>query len=633
MLKFIYLLSFLTLNLFARAGGGGAFSSGGFSGGNFSGGSSLDGPSHNLLGGSEMAGMEIMFDLILLAMFILLFIWGFSANKQRVIRKGVDQTYQDKFSEELLKLKARDKNFSLSRFQKRCELPFKKIQEAWSKQDMSPTREFISDAIFERFSSQLEMRKASGIHNIIEKVQIIRSHIVGIESDAHYDTIHLSITAKAVDYTLNSQTSKIVHGTLEKGVFTEVWSFIRKPSVRTLSKPGLFEGNCPNCSAPLKLSDTLECNACGSFITSGEYDWILSEITQAHEFDEDVYTPLNYAFMQLKDKGFSKQQIEDRASVIFWKLESALMFAKVEKVRKYTLNTFLEKNRKEFMPSSSNQHHFLADASVGMVELLSIEINKKAKDRAYIFIKASGHYETRDVPGFYPPEYDKSNYKEIVHVLERNTDVQTSSKFGLSSYRCTSCGAPLILSESARCRYCSKSQNDGSLNWVLAEVMPLSMYAHPPNKNALKKRTQHYDNQRSYSHQEELLILLIQVMNIDKKQENKELEYLNIMAEKQGISKQRLNTLTARYLSPSYATKLDGLDLDTQEKIETFFIQLVQMSLIDGKVSSKEIKLLKTIASKLNFPFTKIRKIIKEQDTKMYKKFSKQKNLDSKNKT
>ena len=619
MFRFFSLLSFFILDLFARAGGGHGFSGGGFGGG-FSSGDSFGGSSFSLPGSSNMVGMETFFYLILLAMFILFFMWGLGFNKQRVIREGVQRGYEDQFSEELSALRSRDKDFSLSSFQKRCETPFKKIQEAWSQQDMSLARPFVSDAINERFSTQLQMNTASGIHNSVKNTRITRSHIVGIESNPHFDTIHLSITAEAVDYITKIETGKVIHGKLYSDTFTEVWSFIRKPSAKTLSRPGLFEGQCPNCSTPLKISDTLECTSCSSLITSGEYDWVLSEITQAHLFDSKVYTPLNIELMQAKDKGFIKQKIEDRASVIFWKLEAAMMFAEKNKVLKFVRNEFLEKHKNEFIPRSLNKHHYLADASVGTVELLSLELDKQGIDKAYIFILASGHYETRHIPGYYPPEYEKSSHKEIVYVLQRNAGLQTSGKFGLSSYRCPSCGAPTQVTQSPNCTYCERPQNDGSLSWVLSEVMPLSQYTHPRDQNAYVQRNKHYSSTNSYKNNEDLIILLIQTMHIDSVPSLDEMKYLKTMAHKQGISNQRLQSLLHKYASTSYSIKLDNLNVEDEKQIETFFIQLIHMCLIDGKIVSQEVKLLRKIAKRLNFSEIRIRTLIKEERQRMYER-------------
>ena len=34
--------------------------------------------------------------------------------------------------------------------------------------------------------------------------------------------------------------------------------------------------NCPNCGAPTQITSAGQCEYCGSVITTGEHDWVLS---------------------------------------------------------------------------------------------------------------------------------------------------------------------------------------------------------------------------------------------------------------------------------------------------------------------------------------------------------------------
>ena len=41
---------------------------------------------------------------------------------------------------------------------------------------------------------------------------------------------------------------------------------------------------CPNCAAELNITMAGECEYCGSKLTSGDFDWVLSEIQQDEEY-------------------------------------------------------------------------------------------------------------------------------------------------------------------------------------------------------------------------------------------------------------------------------------------------------------------------------------------------------------
>ena len=58
-----------------------------------------------------------------------------------------------------------------------------------------------------------------------------------------------------------------------------ILDLIRKKGVKT--KEGLSNmstTNCPNCGAPTQITSAGQCEYCGSVITTGEHDWVLTDI-------------------------------------------------------------------------------------------------------------------------------------------------------------------------------------------------------------------------------------------------------------------------------------------------------------------------------------------------------------------
>ena len=66
----------------------------------------------------------------------------------------------------------------------------------------------------------------------------------------------------------------------EKDWYMEyIMTFNRKVGVKT--KAGLSNKsttNCPNCGAPTTVTSAGKCDYCKSVITTGEHDWVLSDI-------------------------------------------------------------------------------------------------------------------------------------------------------------------------------------------------------------------------------------------------------------------------------------------------------------------------------------------------------------------
>jgi hypothetical protein len=177
-------------------GGGGGFSGGGSSG-----------------SGDGGAIIELIIWLIILhpqigiplalvavAFFIISSKTGHSAHISHTIKRGYQVQNSQKNADGLKLLLERDPAFTVENFTKRCKTAFPKVQMGWSNQNMTPARHIVSDGIYERFQLQLEMQKASCLHNVMENISVTSAEIIGIQSDTFFDTLHVKISASAIDY-------------------------------------------------------------------------------------------------------------------------------------------------------------------------------------------------------------------------------------------------------------------------------------------------------------------------------------------------------------------------------------------------------------------------------------------------
>lgn len=86
------------------------------------------------------------------------------------------------------------------------------------------------------------------------------------------------------DYTLD-KNGKVIDG--DRGQarrFSEYWTFIRRAGFAGDTKKKK-EDACPNCGGDLHISMAGICDYCGSKITSGNFDWILSTIEQDESYE------------------------------------------------------------------------------------------------------------------------------------------------------------------------------------------------------------------------------------------------------------------------------------------------------------------------------------------------------------
>ena len=177
-------------------------------------------------------------------------------------------------------IKQTDPAFNEQIFKDKAQNAFFKIQEAWEKQDVNIARPFVSDSIMQRYSTQISDLKSRGEKNVLENIVIGNTNIVEVRSDNAYNYIKLQIDASCADYTVDNK-GKMISGSKSINGFTEYWTFIRTVNTVTDANKQLKDNKCPNCGAPLEVNATGQCNYCSAVISSGQYDWVLSEINQA----------------------------------------------------------------------------------------------------------------------------------------------------------------------------------------------------------------------------------------------------------------------------------------------------------------------------------------------------------------
>jgi len=180
---------------------------------------------------------------------------------------------------ELAKIKTTDPGFNEEVFKDKAQTAFFKLQEGWERQDLSIMRPFVSDPVLSRYTNQLTDMKSRGEKDVMENIVVGHMDITDVRSDASFNYITVKIDASAADYTLNSQGAMIKGSKTPKG-FTEYWTFLRTVGVKSDPNKQLKDNKCPNCGAALQVNATGKCEYCNAVITSGQFDWVLSEIRQ-----------------------------------------------------------------------------------------------------------------------------------------------------------------------------------------------------------------------------------------------------------------------------------------------------------------------------------------------------------------
>ncbi len=179
-------------------------------------------------------------------------------------------------------LKARDPQFDYLQFQDRVRLIYGALNQAWVGKRWEKARPFLTNELFQSQRYWIEEYQKQRLTNHMDDAQLGRLDLCKVSSDRFYDAITLRVYARAKDYTTSDDTGKVVGGDAHLArAYSEYWTLIRRAGVK---KATTTEANCPSCGAALEVNMAGECAYCGSTITKGDFDWVLSRIEQDESY-------------------------------------------------------------------------------------------------------------------------------------------------------------------------------------------------------------------------------------------------------------------------------------------------------------------------------------------------------------
>jgi tellurite resistance protein len=586
-----------------RAGGGESYGGGGGSGG---GSSDSDGIFWLIYILFELAvdyppiGVPLIIAIVIFCIYAAR--QGQSGYVSRTIRRAEALQASTERERALAAIKARDPQFDEQQFLARVSQAFLKIQEAWSKQDLSAVRPFISDGIRERFSFQFNMQQALGYRNQLDNVIVRGTQTAVIISDPQFDTIHVEFRAAADDYRVDVKTGQRVGSPSVSAEFIEYWSFNRRLGAKTLVRAGCIEGHCPHCGAPIEIVDRVQCTSCRSIVNSGEYDWVLSEITQAREWrvpDDEARVP-GLAELKAADPAFCTQHIEDRVSVMYWRLRAAEFCGDVAQVAPVSSVEFRTLFASRLAAESPRR--FSQDPAVGKVELVeAVRDEANGFDRLQVVVRWSGIVCEGDPRGSFREVYAKAIRTQAFSLIRR-LEVKSRSAAAFSSASCSQCGAPIAVSNESACPFCGTTLNDGRYDWVLDSVGAWSSQS--ATRQAVDSRrepvlpspSRRLGPTARQTHAELSLAVLAKIAASDGQLDDSERQALVALGVQRGLSSKNVEAVV------NTASKGD-VDLvvptDPRQAAE-YLRQMVEMSLADGNISSQEKKLLLLFARRMN---------------------------------
>ena len=282
-LPFVFLLVavFCTSLAFADVGNQNRYNSGGgdFGGGDFDIGL-LIGWLINLFIKSPVLGL-IAVIIIIIAYRVM----KKKSNDPNVVNKNVNQQAENDVTMDFSttvaeEIRAIDPEFSSDKFIGFAREVFMTIQAAWTAKDWKPIRPFESETLFNTHKQQLDEYIRLGKTNVVEKIAIKHCSLHSFKQDGDKEVLTVWLNAVMRDYVIDDATKKVLESDPNRDWYMKYeMVFNRKAGVKTQAgKKGNSITNCPNCGAPTEVTSSGQCAYCGSVITNGEHDWVLTDI-------------------------------------------------------------------------------------------------------------------------------------------------------------------------------------------------------------------------------------------------------------------------------------------------------------------------------------------------------------------
>jgi uncharacterized tellurite resistance protein B-like protein len=541
----------------------------------------------------------IAFIALALVLFVLLRrIFGAAAVTQRALQERDTVAQLDIAPAEreawVAALQRGDPAFTLNAFLERAQSLFRATQEAWSTGELLPVRRFLSDATWLRFRLQLALMRAQGVRNVTADVEVTDLALVGFEQNHWFDTLHVAIQARArdvdvpVDWPEPKAQAAAAHASPQP--FTEVWSLVRKPGVRSGGNAALAAGICPNCGAPFEGGAASTCPYCKAVVNSGAYDWVLAEITQAIEVTPNA--PIRgLDELRRRDPGLSLEVLEDRASLVFWRWVEAQSTGQPERLARLAQPGPLERMRADIQRLTEHRmRRVFIECAVGGVRARAFDESPDGRTLAHIEIRWSARTGVGPL-GHAPPSLPMVPQRWMF-TLTRARDATSRTEQGMSTDRCAQCGGPLDDGLASNCPWCQTVLAGDLRNWTLAEACPVEAWeGRAASADGAVSRNAPLPP--DFQERERLLYTMAAMAMADGHLDSRERRLLLQCAERWGLPASHVEV--ALSAGPS---ALDSL-LPTDHAGEPFLRALAQLAGVDGRVDATERRMLESVASRL----------------------------------
>lgn len=182
-----------------------------------------------------------------------------------------------------------DAEFSPDDFVSFAKQVYMDIQMAWCARDLTPVRPVLHENLYNTTCRQIEAKISQGVVYHYESITINTAYMTSYAVDNNYEYVTIYLNARMIDYQVDEKTGNIIRGDRStRWDMRYKMKFVRmEDAVSNAASDDMNAHNCPNCGAPLEISSTGKCSYCGSVVSTGNYNWVLTDFTTVRDDTKD----------------------------------------------------------------------------------------------------------------------------------------------------------------------------------------------------------------------------------------------------------------------------------------------------------------------------------------------------------
>lgn len=215
-------------------------------------------------GDYEASGFDVIMTIIIMIIIIIIVIY-YNRKTGGKGGPGSNFTYEEI---DTSKINEKIKEFNYDEFKDLAFTIYVEVQNGWMNIDFDSLRNLLTDELFNKYKSDLEMLSLKKQKNIMSDYKLNDFKIIDFLETSDNYLITCAMNIELHDYMVDKD-NKVIRGN-EKNIIVHDYelTFARGKDHD--------ETTCPNCHAKLDDKATKVCPYCNSVIVTSNHDWVLS---------------------------------------------------------------------------------------------------------------------------------------------------------------------------------------------------------------------------------------------------------------------------------------------------------------------------------------------------------------------